>query len=928
MVQTLQAFFKKFLTTTIAAAMVVFLFGVGVSFAQYVNDFEENNLISGVTGYDIGVYEFNGINWQLGPEALRGTLSGDIKNGNAAARIRNNGMIMMVEDKSDGLGSISFLYSRSNFSGDRTGTAPSFIVEYSTNGGDDWNQIGSTTSLDGVDSLTEFSETVEVIGDVRVRIVQVDGASGNRWNVDDIIITDFTEDPTINVSPSSLSGLNYQEGAGPSSEQTFSVSGSNLVGNITLTPPSDFEISETSGNGFTSGDITLNETDGSVSSTTIYVRLADGLGQGDYDGNITLSTPDADDVTVALFGSVAEPFSIPYSNGFRSTESFNLALSQGFSVSNASHTTSAGGYINVSSGGYVETPAIDFTEFDYLETKFDITTFGTGSNREFSVRISNDDGESYTTIDSYFVPGAYQTFTTVLDLTGTEFNVSEGKIRFEMTAGTGGTRFRDLEINEVEIYDTEISEDGGASWRMLSLPVGDVAINVLAGQNLVQGVSGGDTFYNDGGEYDDAESNILYYLTGEEDEEEENAWIWNQFDNFGSTITSGQGFIWYMYDNDEFSSVPLPFTLSVSGNSPTTDVTIPINPSDDFTLIGNPFADNLDASNVSGWGDLQATARTWDPDEGAEGDYVNTTDSTPSFTGFFVETEVGGSGDITIPVAATSSKAVDSEHFRIALNLQGINDSDVATSDNSTSVLFRDGATNDWDVYDATKLVPLLSSYATIGIIGERAGEERIQAIDSRPIDFSGELDLPLALNVYNFGGEFELSADLINVPEEWSLHLTDNETGETVDLRQSAYTFTYNSSAQKVVAIENKLPETFTMSAEEAVERFTLTIDAETGVNIDEPGTGLPDRVALNQNYPNPFNPSTVISYDLPEASDVTIQVYDMTGRQVATLVNSRMEAGTHEVTFNAGNLASGVYIYRLQAGEHMLTRKLTLIK
>jgi len=70
-----------------------------------------------------------------------------------------------------------------------------------------------------------------------------------------------------------------------------------------------------------------------------------------------------------------------------------------------------------------------------------------------------------------------------------------------------------------------------------------------------------------------------------------------------------------------------------------------------------------------------------------------------------------------------------------------------------------------------------------------------------------------------------------------------------------------------------------------------------------------------LSANYPNPFNPSTTISFSIPEKSFVTLNVYDMLGREVAVLVNEELETGNFEKTFEAGNLASGVYIYRISA-------------
>ncbi len=101
--------------------------------------------------------------------------------------------------------------------------------------------------------------------------------------------------------------------------------------------------------------------------------------------------------------------------------------------------------------------------------------------------------------------------------------------------------------------------------------------------------------------------------------------------------------------------------------------------------------------------------------------------------------------------------------------------------------------------------------------------------------------------------------------------------------------------------------------------------------VSIEEPVTysEKPSTFSLNQNYPNPFNPSTVISYQLPVNSEVSLKVFDMLGREVASLIEGkRMSAGMHSLTFDAGNLSSGMYIYRLQAGNQVFTKKLTLIK
>ncbi len=95
----------------------------------------------------------------------------------------------------------------------------------------------------------------------------------------------------------------------------------------------------------------------------------------------------------------------------------------------------------------------------------------------------------------------------------------------------------------------------------------------------------------------------------------------------------------------------------------------------------------------------------------------------------------------------------------------------------------------------------------------------------------------------------------------------------------------------------------------------------------VREPG-GNPGSFLLEQNYPNPFNPSTVIGYQLSAVSHVTLKVYDVLGREVATLVDEVQKMGSYEVEFDGSRLPSGVYFYRLQAGTYSRTKKLVLLK
>ncbi|MEJ2616587.1 MAG: T9SS type A sorting domain-containing protein, partial [Ignavibacteriaceae bacterium] len=83
-----------------------------------------------------------------------------------------------------------------------------------------------------------------------------------------------------------------------------------------------------------------------------------------------------------------------------------------------------------------------------------------------------------------------------------------------------------------------------------------------------------------------------------------------------------------------------------------------------------------------------------------------------------------------------------------------------------------------------------------------------------------------------------------------------------------------------------------------------------------------------LYQNYPNPFNPSTKIEYRISEFGLISLKIYDVLGKEVATLVNEEKPAGTYEVTWNAANLPSGVYFYQIKAGSYTATKKLLLLK
>jgi hypothetical protein len=111
-------------------------------------------------------------------------------------------------------------------------------------------------------------------------------------------------------------------------------------------------------------------------------------------------------------------------------------------------------------------------------------------------------------------------------------------------------------------------------------------------------------------------------------------------------------------------------------------------------------------------------------------------------------------------------------------------------------------------------------------------------------------------------------------------------------------------------------------------VDSIEITI-----VGIKDMQQSIVNDFALHQNYPNPFNPSTTIRYSVGAHRDVTLQhvdlsIYNTLGQKVATLVNKKQSAGSYQIKWNAGGLSSGVYLYRLQTGNYIQTKKMILMK
>jgi hypothetical protein len=151
----------------------------------------------------------------------------------------------------------------------------------------------------------------------------------------------------------------------------------------------------------------------------------------------------------------------------------------------------------------------------------------------------------------------------------------------------------------------------------------------------------------------------------------------------------------------------------------------------------------------------------------------------------------------------------------------------------------------------------------------------------------------------------------------EVASYQTDNALRAHNSLNGASYTYTDKTPLEVGKVYEYQLRETGFDGQVTTLQTLTLTIRFNVARAFE-----------LAQNYPNPFNPTTTIRYQIPTAETVSLKVYDVLGKEVATLVSGRQEAGSYAVEFNAAGFSSGVYFYRLQAGGFVETKKMMLVK
>lgn len=191
----------------------------------------------------------------------------------------------------------------------------------------------------------------------------------------------------------------------------------------------------------------------------------------------------------------------------------------------------------------------------------------------------------------------------------------------------------------------------------------------------------------------------------------------------------------------------------------------------------------------------------------------------------------------------------------------------------------------------------------------------KIEQALSLPLQFSSSNSGKLSLSI----NEWEA------IPSGWEVKLEDKTAGKEYVLRED-FSITFDHT---VFEGESESDKKTTLNDYTVKDRFVIHVNPPgQSVEGDEQDDTLPQEIELHQNFPNPFNPTTIISFYLPESEEVRLSIFNIVGQPVAVIAEGTMSAGEHQFEWDATDKPSGMYIYQLEVGKSVMTRKMTLVK
>ncbi|MEL7834057.1 T9SS type A sorting domain-containing protein [Fodinibius sp. Rm-B-1B1-1] len=485
---------------------------------------------------------------------------------------------------------------------------------------------------------------------------------------------------------------------------------------------------------------------------------------------------------------------------------------------------------------------------------------------------------------------------------------------------------------------------GDPGWRMLSSPV-SASFNNFLSNIITQGYEG--AYYDASvAPNDTLQPNVLYYNETYEGTDNQR---WRTPSSASEEVIPGLGYNVYLFGNvevDERYNNPLPATLTVSGQEHAGPVDLAVTYTAEadtgWNLVGNPYGAPVNWDNSGGWNktNIDQTIYVWEPDDNSYKTWNGSTGTLgngiiPPFQAFWIKANTPQPNSQPELVVNENAKTMDSSFYFVGKTRSDTNPEikiHLNYNNNTNSIFFSfyDNAKVGKDARDAYHLQPPLgtSTYSELFSIGRKNNRFNINAL---PISFGVPIEIPITANVIKnhqkVSESVELQiAEIKNIPSSWEVTLVDRKTGQDLSTSKgSNYQFKTTGNNNGNEKNKNALQKDYQIltEADPSDARFALQIHPGAS------GTGLPNKIDLKQNYPNPFNPTTTIRFTLPIQNEVTLEVFNILGRKVATLLDNRSyQAGLHSISWNASNVASGTYIYRLTTGDRVISQKMTVIK
>lgn len=749
-----------------------------------------------------------------------------------------------------------------------------------------WTEIAFTLPAGGIVGSTELSSPSGVLDLSGISVSAVylafkyySNGNPSSWRVDDINIYEATA-PTLIVDPASLGGFSYVLGNGPSQEQSFLITAADLEDDVVVTAPTSYEVSLTSGTGFT-GSVSLTPNDGIVSETTIYTRLKAALAIGTYNEDISITSTNADSQTVNCDGEVSAP---PAPEAPVASDASEIG-NDSFTANWNAVTGATGYYLDVYTVS--GTPASDLFFSEYIE----------GSSNNKALEIYNGTGLPVD-LTEYVVKTFSGTNTTAnytLNLTGT---LADGSVYIIANSSAAE------EITSIADVTASVTFYNGDD--AVGLYKNDVLIDVL-------GSIGSGTTY--GGEVTlvrkaDAVVPSATYSADDWDQYPQNTFSYlgsHTFNGLTKTYVTG-------FENLDISNVT---SYQVTGLDPETT----------YQYVVRAY-DAYSQSSVNS-NEISVTTSAATPTY-PEGDSIQVGENTITFT-----QGSANEGPVVEELPGWNNSNLDSESVT-TLSFSLIGEGPWTISINTAApygAVYYEGG---WHAFGniggvVTIEIPSLSGKGpdVIVILGDLDPS-------TLPIELSA-----FTVSLYNHDSA---KVNWVTQSETGlnGFYILRNSSDQLDSANQISILIpaTNTSQAQSYQYMDRELVTegvyyywllVSNLDGSEAFYgpvEFTYTLGDQEG---EVPEVEI--ITALDGVYPNPFNPSTNIAYSLSEACDVDFRIFNSRGQMIRYIKAGRKEVGNHSQVWdgndaNGNAVGSGIYYIRMQAGKESFNTKAVLLK